>query len=691
MQNSNRTLIWALVSTVGWIIVIIALYGSGLGQDINYRVANTFEFRMREDLGQSPELSKKIKIFGFDDKTLSRLKRPELYIEEWAEGIKRLAKDKPKVIIVDKMFSIIYDPNHKMAEALEVLRSLDVNIVVGSFVTPYPISYRNSLDINKNLYHMPFIAQNGIHLSTTSKEVYMQIPSQEPSETSYGNDDPYTFFKDFRNQHIYGPSHQFQLAFTYVGHLQYSGHTKAAPFLRIKYDYGVPHASLFAADNFKITEDHLLVNDVPVPIDDDGDIAVNLAHPKSYYVGQKRLNLILDQHRKKNLVDEGDIVLLLLNMYTGGTDFHLTPFGYAPGGFILAAMINSAVTGKWLKQVSNSWLLISISCILGGLLGASTGTIIFWVLLLLGIFFIIGLGIVSFSYFSIIVPWLWIGLGYLCNGMMIFAGKMRYTEKRAQRLQLVEAERKLLAKELQEASVMAEAYRPDSIPNWPSYLIGGYHNPIHAASGDWFAFESSESKKYFHMIMCDITGHGVQAALVVSACKTLLGNIKYMRPELFEDSQFVSHYMKILNGILWKQGKGQHVTTLLGLTFEPEKKLVYYLAAGHPYPLLRKKDQMHERSISLISRHNPIGLCPDCEPKVKEVQLSEDDELLAFTDGIPLLENRRILKKIEARTAENIEHGPKDLYEGVWKMETKKSGKVPEDDVSMVWFKMRGS
>ena len=127
----------------------------------------------------------------------------------------------------------------------------------------------------------------------------MQVPEQAEVEHSYSYNDPYTFFKDFRNQHIYGPSPQFQLAFTYVGHLQYSGHTKAAPFLRIKNDFGVPHASLFAADTFKITEENLLVNDVPVPIDDDGDIAVNLAHPKSYYVGQKRLNLILDENRKK--------------------------------------------------------------------------------------------------------------------------------------------------------------------------------------------------------------------------------------------------------------------------------------------------------------------------------------------------------------------------------------------------------
>ena len=685
-QPSRHTMLWSALSTLAWTVVVMALFRSSIGQDINYRVATTVEFRTRESLGQSPKLSKRIKIFGFDDKTLGHLKRSELYIEEWAQAIRRLAVDKPKVVVIDKMFSVIYDPNNKIDEALNVLKSLEVNVVVGSFFTPDPISYRQNLRVDKNLYNLDFISQNGISVESRAKKLYMQQPnslskvSTFPGPRSYG-------FQDFRHQFIYGPTIEFQEAFTFVGHLQYSGHTKAAPYIRVSNEAAVPHASLLAANSLKIIDGQLKVNDFTVPLDSQGNVVVNLAHPQTYYVGQKRLSILLDAHKKEPLVEEGDIVLLLLNMFTGGTDFHLTPFGYAPGGFILAAMINSAITGSWLNQLSLPLTVIALGCLLGGILGAFSGSLTFWLLLAIGCFAVVILGIVTFSYFGLIIPWLWIALGFLGNGMIVFAQKIRFTEKRIQSLQLVEAERKLLAKELLDASVIAEAYRPDTLPEWSQLLIGGYHNPIRAASGDWFAFEASQSGRLYHMIMCDITGHGVQAALVVSACKTLLGNIKSLRPELVEEPNFMSHYMRLLNGILWMQGGGQHVTTLLGLTFALDNHLVYYLAAGHPYPLLRKNEQMGEKPISLISRHNPLGLSNDCLPMVREIAFRPGDEILAFTDGVPLLENRRILKKMMPRDWQNIRKGPKELYDRVWHLEAKKSGKYPEDDVSIIWFK----
>ena len=93
---------------------------------------------------------------------------------------------------------------------------------------------------------------------------------------------------------------------------------------------------------------------------------------------------------------------------------------------------------------------------------------------------------------------------------------------------------------------MAVAYKPDPLPEWDGLYIGGYHKCLHLASGDWFGFQSSKSGHLKHIIMCDITGHGVQAALVVSACKVLLGNLRAMNPEIFETTNFNTEFMKIL-------------------------------------------------------------------------------------------------------------------------------------------------
>ena len=692
-QNSgySRNVLFTLSLSLLWSVLIVAVQYSDTGHQINDRLASTLEFRFRETLGKSPQLSPKIRIFGFDDKTLSILKRPELYIEEWAEGIKRLASYKPKVIIIDKMFCILYDPNGTIHHAMEEIKNVDVPVVVGSFISDKSISYRHTLNLNKNIYHMPWVEKSGVWLGDKFNDKIEQEPwfVSKDADIYKGPDDPFNKFKDFRGKYLYGPTPEFQSVFTWVGHLQYSGHTRASPYIRIKDEFAIPHASLFAADRFSIVDGQIEVNQKQITLNQDGDVVVNLSAPHSYYKGLRRLNLILNDNPRRQLINEGDIVLLLLNMYTGGTDFHLTPFGYAPGGFILAAMINSVISGQWLSEAGKvpGLLILVLGSLLGGVLGVLGGALFFWISIILGSMLIAGIGIFLFSFAGLIVPWFWVVLAFGGSGIIVFAEKSRYTEKRARKLQLVEAERKLLAKELQEASVMAEAYRPDALPRWPHFLIGGYHKPIHAASGDWYAFESSDSGQYYHMVLCDITGHGVQAALVVSACKTLLGNIKSMLPDMFEKKDFMVRYMTILNGILWKQGQGQHVTTLAGLTFEPAMNKVYYLTAGHPSPLIRNEKNWQQKPKPLLSRHNPIGICQDCQPVLKQSDFKSGDELIVYTDGIPIHELRRSLKNYEPRTAQNMPNASQSLYEEAWRKETQRSGKIPDDDVSMIWFK----
>src|SRR5204862_7643318 len=76
--------------------------------------------------------------------------------------------------------------------------------------------------------------------------------------------------------------------------------------------------------------------------------------------------------------------------------------------------------------------------------------------------------------------------------------------------------------ELNDAAEIAKAFRPDDAPNWGDIGITAFHRSFTEASGDWYAFRESPSKRFKHFVLCDITGHGVQAALVVSICKTML-------------------------------------------------------------------------------------------------------------------------------------------------------------------------
>jgi len=256
-------------------------------------------------------------------------------------------------------------------------------------------------------------------------------------------------------------------------------------------------------------------------------------------------------------------------------------------------------------------------------------------------------------------------------------------------------EKARMEQELAEAAEIAKAFLPGAAPNWEFCRLEVFHRSLSESSGDWFTFERSPSGRLFHMLMCDITGHGVQAAIVVSTCKTVLSSMIAERPDVTESPDFIPHYAAALNRILHTHGSGSHVSTLLGLTFEPGQRKLHYVAAGHPSPLLvRSAAQMTIKP--LLSRYNVLGVRPEAQLVMTETTLEPGDEILAFTDGLPASSHVRALRQIladlpagdAARSGELQGRNLQDLYQRIWAVETAKSSTEPNDDVSIVWFRM---
>ena len=63
-------------------------------------------------------------------------------------------------------------------------------------------------------------------------------------------------------------------------------------------------------------------------------------------------------------------------------------------------------------------------------------------------------------------------------------------------------------------------------------------------------------------------------------------------------------------------------------------------------------------------------------------------KIIAYTDGIPVLRNVRAVDGFFARRPAPFSESPLALHKAVWESETKRSGRVLDDDVSIVWFKV---
>ncbi|MFK7872580.1 MAG: SpoIIE family protein phosphatase [Oligoflexales bacterium] len=650
-----RTLWWAVGTFLLWFGVLCFLVFHDLGQEINRKVSRTLEFRVREFLGESPSKSNRIRILGYDDQSFSTQGKAYLNLEEWAVILEKIDAYNPKMVLIDKIFAI--GDSNKYQDAVRRIQALKTQVVVGAYVSPGDIVFRPRLNLERPWYRY-----------------------QDHLKDAEGGE---SVFSDRRSYQVYGPAEELQSVFPKSGHVSYPGHGEIEAIMALGDEKLIRHLGFYTADQLSSDGTELIVNGVRL-VPDQGRLLINMSDPKHYYKGLKRLDILLRDGSPKDLIHEGDVVLILPNMFTGGADFHLTEFGYVPGGLLVAAVMNSVLTGQWLKKISFEQYVPLVACVLGGALGLLAPVFWFWVTLVFISFFVFFFGLWSFTYIGWVVPWLYTNLGFVGTAVMVLAERSRYSEAQASMLKLVESQKKYLEKEIADAAEMAIAYRPDDIPEWNGFHIQEYHRSCDSASGDWYAFASAKDKKLYHFVMCDITGHGVQAALVVSACKTVLSQMRIADADLFEKEDFIVHYAESLNKILYEQGQGLHNTTLGGVTFDPEEQQLYLMTCGHPWPLYRQASNFQNLPRALKHPLNRIGDESDFQCSLKSYPFRPGDELLVYTDGVPLSENRRILKKHGPLSREKM---AKQIVQEATQAEIKKQGSslVP-DDISLVWF-----
>lgn len=408
---------WCVLACILWGGGLVATHGTEIGTYLESRLARPVDFHARSFLGKDPVISPKLKIYAIDDSTFAKLGSWILSLEEWSMVLKTLAANEPRAIVIDGMFSKADDLNGNLAETVAQLEALPVPVVVGSFVTPAPIQYREALDLTKDEYSLAVL--NG-----------------EPKGTPIA-DERLPPLRQYREWYAYGPAKELQHAFRHIGHFLYPGYGSVAPLLRTGDDVVLGHISTFLAKDRKIANGQLFLDGHNVPVDADGYATVNFPPTEAFYEVNRSMRGLIDRARNgkaSKLVEKDDVVLIIPQMFTGNVDFKQTPFGYMPGGFVIAAMVNSVLTGEWLKPVAHGEVLIIAAVLGGALIGMKLGALGFWASLMGGFFGGMILNIIMFSYLGVVTPWFLPVIGWLGAGISVFAEKSRQSEKKASRL-----------------------------------------------------------------------------------------------------------------------------------------------------------------------------------------------------------------------------------------------------------------
>jgi sigma-B regulation protein RsbU (phosphoserine phosphatase) len=182
----------------------------------------------------------------------------------------------------------------------------------------------------------------------------------------------------------------------------------------------------------------------------------------------------------------------------------------------------------------------------------------------------------------------------------------------------------VIQKELETAREIQQSILPESVPQILGLDIAARYVPMSSVAGDFYDFIVLDDK-HIGILVADVSGHGMPAALIASMLKIALS----MQVDHADSPAELLHGM---NQALCGKFQQQFVTAAYAF-FDMGKSTVTYAGAGHPPFLLWSTSSAEVRAIEQNGLF--LGRFDFATYVSLEVPLAPGDWGLLYTDGIP--------------------------------------------------------
>ena len=204
-------------------------------------------------------------------------------------------------------------------------------------------------------------------------------------------------------------------------------------------------------------------------------------------------------------------------------------------------------------------------------------------------------------------------------------------EKAMLHKQLLEQE--LVGKQLETAREVQSRLLPHSAPDLLGYDIAGICIPTDEIGGDYFDYIPLSHNR-LGLAVADVSGHGIPAALVMTAFRALL------RTKALGNSR-PANIANTIDRLLPEFTGNKHFVTVLYAVLDAASGDLTYVSCGHPPPLILHANGEMEK----LNRHNPalglaLGIFPTLHHSDEENHLAEGDILVLYTDGVTEVMNQ---------------------------------------------------
>ena len=184
-------------------------------------------------------------------------------------------------------------------------------------------------------------------------------------------------------------------------------------------------------------------------------------------------------------------------------------------------------------------------------------------------------------------------------------------------------EKQRIEKDLELAKKIQQNLLPSKLPIMKNFEIAAYNQAARQVGGDYYDAIRLDDNRVLISI-ADVSGKGVQAALLMANLQAFLQSISKQNNDLITASN-------LLNDLVSDNtSDGRFITFFWGI-LDDENKQLESVNMGHNPPLLIRSGEIQKLKLGGMI----MGVLPTVMPYKSEIlKLEKDDLLILFTDGI---------------------------------------------------------
>jgi serine phosphatase RsbU (regulator of sigma subunit) len=196
------------------------------------------------------------------------------------------------------------------------------------------------------------------------------------------------------------------------------------------------------------------------------------------------------------------------------------------------------------------------------------------------------------------------------------------------------AEKAAIKRTLEQARMIQRSMLPDTQLAVPTHDVVGYSESADETGGDYYDWAALPDGR-FAVAVGDVTGHGIDAALIVAMAKACLFNQLRDEPAPEAVMPALNETIHTIDARRTSEQARKLMTCVYAL-FDPQQGTMEIASAGHFYPLVYRAATGTVDDLSELKSTFPLGTRPPAKFKCPQgvVPVNVGDVLLFFTDGV---------------------------------------------------------